>query len=532
MSEKIIRISVKDRYALAEGNPVIICGNSGYSVEFTFDPEWDSYEVKTARFVYVKRGEVEYQDVVFAGTTAVVPILSNIQAVHVGVFADDLSTTTPARIPCRFSVRCGTGAPEDPTPNQYDQIMALLRLSDPENLVRLNQGAEHAGQVLTVGEDGRVVPADPPAGNTETDATLTKSGTAADAKAVGDALAEQGKTIPKVFKWANAELPFTENEISGVVAGGGFGTNHTNFADGKTYFRYHAGPNSFAWTNPNPQKGAVTITVLAWSQYADKTAANTFSALNIVYADGTSGRLQLVNGQTVTMTTDASKVLAQIKGNYDHENWVLLDMDALSIVADYPAPTGGVSGDASINVTASVGQTIVVKEVDENGKPTEWEAADFPTNYRLIKRIILEEETATIDSFTTDEDGNEFNLRDVIIVSGNLTIGESSTASSGVIRVWVSTKGGSGISNSTIFPNNAYVQPNITTNSNAVLFAAVHLFGEGGYFEASAENGSLRERQHLKTTGNYIQMVGFSTGNPSTLTMAAGTIIEVWGADA
>ena len=29
--------------------------------------------------------------------------------------------------------------------------------------------------------------------------------------------------------------------------------------------------------------------------------------------------------------------------------------------------------------TASVGQTVVVKAVDENGKPTEWEAADFPT---------------------------------------------------------------------------------------------------------------------------------------------------------
>ena len=31
-----------------------------------------------------------------------------------------------------------------------------------------------------------------------------------------------------------------------------------------------------------------------------------------------------------------------------------------------------------INVTAEVGQTITVKSVDENGKPTEWEAVDFP----------------------------------------------------------------------------------------------------------------------------------------------------------
>jgi hypothetical protein len=32
---------------------------------------------------------------------------------------------------------------------------------------------------------------------------------------------------------------------------------------------------------------------------------------------------------------------------------------------------------ASIDVTAEVGQTIVVKEVDENGKPTAWEAAEY-----------------------------------------------------------------------------------------------------------------------------------------------------------
>lgn len=152
----------------------------------------------------------------------------------------------------------------------------------------------------------------------------------------------QPADLPKVYDWAIAKLPFTEAQISNTASGAGFVVNPTNFADGKTYFRYHAGPTSFAWTNPNPQKGAVTITVLGWSQYADKATANGFSTLNIAYADGTTGRLRLVNGQVVTMTTDAGKVLTQIKGNYDHENWVLLDMDVLSIVADYPAPTGTV----------------------------------------------------------------------------------------------------------------------------------------------------------------------------------------------
>lgn len=38
---------------------------------------------------------------------------------------------------------------------------------------------------------------------------------------------------------------------------------------------------------------------------------------------------------------------------------------------------GSTGGSASIDVTAQVGQTIIVKEVDENGKPTKWESADY-----------------------------------------------------------------------------------------------------------------------------------------------------------
>ena len=47
------------------------------------------------------------------------------------------------------------------------------------------------------------------------------------------------------------------------------------------------------------------------------------------------------------------------------EVWIDTDEEAAS------------GGGASIDVTAEVGQTIVVKEVDENGKPTKWESADY-----------------------------------------------------------------------------------------------------------------------------------------------------------
>lgn len=121
-----IQVTIANKRATVSGAPVIVCGNSGYTVNFTFDKDWDGMEYKTARFVYVQAGEVKYQDVVFAGTTAEVPVMANTKEVRVGVFAGELRTSTPAVIPCELSIRCGTGAPDDPTPSQYDQIMTLL----------------------------------------------------------------------------------------------------------------------------------------------------------------------------------------------------------------------------------------------------------------------------------------------------------------------------------------------------------------------------------------------------------------------
>lgn len=60
-----------------------------------------------------------------------------------------------------------------------------------------------------------------------------------------------------------------------------------------------------------------------------------------------------------------------------------------------------------IDVTASIGQTIVVEEVDINGKPTKWKAADLPKGYEdeLLGEITFSKEVGPITS-TNDESGN------------------------------------------------------------------------------------------------------------------------------
>jgi len=80
----------------------------------------------------------------------------------------------------------------------------------------------------------------------------------------------------------------------------------------------------------------------------------------------------------------------QEKGDYVKRNEVK-DISSVSIGAEEPTDGSEVWIDtdeesevsaggllASLDVTARVGQTIIVKEVDANGKPTKWESADLP----------------------------------------------------------------------------------------------------------------------------------------------------------
>lgn len=101
-----IKISITDKRPTVDGSPVIICGNSGYVIEFTFDAEWDSLPTKTARFRWVTPQGLQHDDVSFTGSSVSVPVLSGIQEVEVGVFVEKLYATTPATIPCEYSARC------------------------------------------------------------------------------------------------------------------------------------------------------------------------------------------------------------------------------------------------------------------------------------------------------------------------------------------------------------------------------------------------------------------------------------------
>ena len=158
------------------------------------------------------------------------------------------------------------------------------------------------------------------------------------------------ETDPTVFRWAKAEL-FDKNDLVDPAGRNSFVT-----IDDIEYYRYNASAQNFEWNNPNPQTGSVTITARGMSQYGGTGSTR----LRTFFDDGTEGEqlFIIVNGEsrTVTYTTPSDKVLAKITGNYDMENWVLLDMSVMSCLADYPAPKGtvktvnGISPDGNGNI--------------------------------------------------------------------------------------------------------------------------------------------------------------------------------------
>ncbi len=101
---KTLHINVANKvatYSRRDGD--IVCGNSDYQVKFTFDSEWEAHSEKTARFIWGGA----HHDVDFTGDTCNVPKISNAHEVQIGVYAGDLSTTTPAVVGCLRSILCG-----------------------------------------------------------------------------------------------------------------------------------------------------------------------------------------------------------------------------------------------------------------------------------------------------------------------------------------------------------------------------------------------------------------------------------------
>ena len=116
--DRIIPIEIIDKVAYVDKHAEIICNNSDYVAQFTFDDEWNDIHTKTARFTV----NGKHMDVVFTGDCVKIPPVSRAPFIDIGVFAGNMATT-PAYIRCSKSILCEGGPVVEPPNDVYAQIM-------------------------------------------------------------------------------------------------------------------------------------------------------------------------------------------------------------------------------------------------------------------------------------------------------------------------------------------------------------------------------------------------------------------------
>ncbi len=200
-----IKIAITGRVASVVALPEVVADNAEYEVDFALDPRegWDVTLPITALFV--RRDGSYTARILDAGkTSCTMPPQTGTNIVFVGLTQDDMRTTTPATIKVHRSIRTVAHDPlPAPSEDVYAQILAayagikiLSGKGAPTSATqgRLNQlyrDEDTQKLYICAATDGGYTWAAVSGGSVDVDATLTKAGYAADAKAAGDALAKK-----------------------------------------------------------------------------------------------------------------------------------------------------------------------------------------------------------------------------------------------------------------------------------------------------------------------------------------------------
>ena len=81
----------------------IVCGNSGYQIDFNFDSEWTDASDRWAIFIWNGHSE----EAQIEEGVCDVPVIRNADKVTVGVYSKSAGmATTGTEIPCKKSILC------------------------------------------------------------------------------------------------------------------------------------------------------------------------------------------------------------------------------------------------------------------------------------------------------------------------------------------------------------------------------------------------------------------------------------------
>ena len=193
MGKTLIKIDCLDQRLIVASAPTLASGGKNENeVEFNFCEKWNGFE-KVA--VFYRDVKDPYKSTIDGNGRCVVPweVLTSDGYIFIGVFGvkDDITRTSEI---LRYKIKLGAITedlkPSDPTPELWEQILAGIT-----DKVNVKQGVEHAGKVLGIDEEGNVTPVIGGGSGAILDPTLSKANQAAEAKAVGEALAKKVDSV-------------------------------------------------------------------------------------------------------------------------------------------------------------------------------------------------------------------------------------------------------------------------------------------------------------------------------------------------
>lgn len=477
----VIKLKTVDQRLTAVQQPVLASGDVGtVRVEYALDSYWDGYTA-SGTFYTGKKPEDVYEQQLTEGA-CVIPweVLQEDGVLYIGLRGVDAAGLIKTAAPVRYRIEkgspIGSATAKGPTPDVYQQMLEVMR--ETEEIAQSVRDEADNGEFI--GERGPAGPAGVYVGTeAPTNGETVWIDTDAESDAQIDVVAKVGQVL--VVKAVDAEGHPTELQAvdfpKAPAANWNANEGEEGHIEGRTHYIdengvVHKLDNKYLdidW-HPIHEEGYGGNTVIFPEQKVSSIITNRKYDLypGIVYdvhiggvvyactAHNNGGTVYLGNptlgggsaslphnnepfclqwfGGTATsamfsydttISSSASiKVTDHRVNDYYNEmpEGFLPKCAVKSVNGKAPDANGNVEVEgsgANIDVVASVGQTIVVEEVDADGKPTKWKAAEYQERTHWSEFTELVPHTEFTPTYNSIMGVPEYNAGEIALVTGH-----------------------------------------------------------------------------------------------------------------